>query len=96
MLIIWTKFTQKEFFLVENRKSEHQHWIVHIQISVGNKFQLQLTSLIFWQIYPKRVFPVKNEKSEHQMHIRISLYSEFHLRLTTLIFWTKFVQKGYF
>ena len=42
--------------LVENAKSEHQHWILHLQISLGilhiqinlgTKFQLELKILIF-------------------------------------------------
>ena len=44
----------KNIFLVKNWKSEHHHWIPHIQISLGTKFQLKLTILIFFaQIYPK-------------------------------------------
>ena len=31
-----------------NRKSEHDHWILHVRISLGTKFQLKLTILIFW------------------------------------------------
>ena len=30
----------KSFFLVSNRKSEHHQWILHIQTSLGTKFQL--------------------------------------------------------
>ena len=40
-------------------KSEHHHLILHIGISLGIKFQLKLTILIFLhQICPKRVFQV--------------------------------------
>ena len=45
--------------MVKNRKIEHRHGILLIQISLGTKFQLKLTILIcFDQIYPKRVFQV--------------------------------------
>ena len=37
--------------------------ILHIRISAGTKFQLNFDFLD--QIYPKRVFPIKNGKSEH-------------------------------
>ena len=60
----------KNVFSVWNRKSEHHHWILHIRISLGTKFQLKLTILIFffvclfvfYQICPKIEFPVKNRK----------------------------------
>ena len=50
-------------------------------------------------IYPKRVFPVWNGKSDHLhwiLNVRISLGTKFHLKLKILIFWTKFAQNGYF
>ena len=50
-------------FMIKNKKSEHHYWIPHIQISLGTKFQLKLTILIFfYQICPKRAFLVKNGK----------------------------------
>ena len=30
------------------QKSEHHHWILHIQISLGTKFQLKLTIFTIW------------------------------------------------
>ena len=60
----------------------------------------KLTILTFWTKFaPKRVFPIKNKKSEHHdwiFHIRTSLGTKFQLKLTILTFWTKFAQKGYF
>ena len=86
--------------MVKNRKSYHHRWIVHIQISLGTKFQLKLTILIFWTKFaPKMVFSVENGKSEqhHQiLHIRINIDTKFQLKLSILIFWTKFFQKGFF
>ena len=46
------KFVQ--IFLVENWKSEHHHWILHIRISLGIKFHIELTILIFVPNLPKK------------------------------------------
>ena len=35
-------------FPVKNEKSEQQHWILYIRISLGIKFHLKMTILIFW------------------------------------------------
>ena len=50
-------------FPILNRKSEHHHWILHIRISLGTKFLLQLTILIFWTKFAQsRCFWSKTEK----------------------------------
>ena len=41
-------------FPFESRKSEHYHWILHIQISLGAKCQFKLTILIFWTKFSKK------------------------------------------
>ena len=59
----------------------------YIHISLGTKFQLKLTILFFFggggsNLPTKRVFPVKNRKSEDYhwiLHILISLGTEFQL-----------------
>ena len=87
----------KKVFSVKNGKSEHHHWILHIQVSIGTKFQLKPT--ISDKIYPKNVFLVEIRKSEHHhwiLHMRIGLGTKFQLRLTILMFWAKFSQKGCF
>ena len=38
----------RKVFPVKNWKRERHHWILHIQISLGTKFRLKLTSLIFF------------------------------------------------
>ena len=38
----------RRIFMVKNRKSEHHHWILHIQINLGTKFQLKQ----FWFFGP--------------------------------------------
>ena len=94
----WTKSAQKGHS-DRNQKSEHGHWILHIKISLGIKFDLKLKILIFLdQIIPKKVFPAENERIEYRhwiVRISISLSIKPHLKLKILIFWTKFAQKVY-
>ena len=44
----------KKVFPVKNRKSEHLHWIFHIWFTLGIKFHLKLTKLIFRPNLPKK------------------------------------------
>ena len=73
---------------------------MHIRIRLDTKFQLKLTTLIFWTKFAsKKVFSVENAKSKHHywiLHIQISTGTKFKLRLTILIFLTNITQKGYF
>ena len=90
----------KKVFPVKNRKSEHQHWILHIRISLDTKFQLKLKILIFWTKFAQEGYiwlKTKKGKQHHWiLHIRIGLATKFQVKLTILIFWNKFAQKGYF
>ena len=43
-------------FLVNNRKSEHHLWILHIWISLGTKFKLKIKFLIFWTKFVHKEF----------------------------------------
>ena len=52
--LFWTKFAPKKVFSVENGKSEHRHWILQNQISIGTKFQLILTILFFWTKFTRK------------------------------------------
>ena len=71
----------KKVFLVKNRKSEHHHWILLIQISLGTKFQLKLTISIFCTTFAQKgISSRKQKKSEHHhgiLHIWISLGTKF-------------------
>ena len=61
----WTKFAEKRGFRSKTEKNEQHHRILHIQVSLCTKFQLKLIILIFfffYQICPKREFPVENGK----------------------------------
>ena len=45
------------------KTEKNHHRILHIRNSLGTKFQLKLTILIFFdQIYPRREFPLENGK----------------------------------
>ena len=88
--IFWIRFSKRVFLV---------HWILHIQIRLGTKFQLKLRILIFWTKFDQNVFLVGNRKSEHHygiLHSWISLSTKFQLKLTILSFCTKFTQKAYF
>ena len=43
-------------FSVENEKNEHYHLILHVRISLDTKFQLKLTTLIFWTKFTQKEY----------------------------------------
>ena len=90
---------RRRAFPFENEKIEQHHWNKHIQLSLGIKFHLKLTILIFWtRLSQTGYFQPKTKKSKHQhwiLHIWISLSIKFHIKPTIFIVWTKFVQKAY-
>ena len=92
---MWTKFTKKWCF-VEDRKSEHHHWISNYSY----KFQLKKIILFFrTKLTQKGYFGFKTEKvytTEFRIFKFAKIYTKFQFKLTVLIFWTKFAQKGYF
>ena len=73
------KICRRMIFMVKNRKSEHHHWILHIQISFGTKLQLKLTNLIFLTRFgQKGISGLKQKKWKPHifyviLHIQISL-----------------------
>ena len=80
-LVFVSNFTL--IFMVKNRNIEHHHWIPLIQISLGTKFQLKLTILIFWLDLPEKGFlGLKKKKLTPHifyiiLHIQISLLRNF-------------------
>ena len=44
----------KKVFPVKHEKKKHHHWVSHIQISLGTKFQLKLIILSFGPNLPKK------------------------------------------
>ena len=84
--LFWPKLPKQGAFSLKEIK-----WISPLNSAYNN---------FLHQIYPKRLFPVKNGESEQQQHwiqhIQISVSIKFQLKLASLIFWTKFSQKEYF
>ena len=68
-LFFWTKLTQKSCFQSKEKKKEtkrqNHHPILHIQISVSSKFQLQQTILIFWKKFSKKDTSGLNRKKNN-------------------------------
>ena len=72
---------------------ENHHRILHIRISLGSKFQLHQTIVIFGRNLPRKSqfesIQSKATKNEHQhwiFHTRVSLITKFQLKLTILTF----------
>ena len=65
----WTKLTQKSCFQSKEKKKEtkrqNHHPILHIQISVSSKFQLQQTILIFWKKISKKGYFWPKQKKKY-------------------------------
>ena len=100
-MIFLPGLTKKGFSGLKQKKwTPHIFYIIlHIQISLVRNFSSNWQFWFFGPNLPKKVFPVKNRKSEHHhgiLHIWISLGTKFQLKLIILSFWTKFTQKRYF
>ena len=63
--------------LVKNRKFQFHHWILHIRDSLGTKFQVKMTVLIFWtKFLPKKsVFVLNHKKSTPPLNAAYGNYS---------------------
>ena len=89
----------KRVLSVQNRKGEHHHGILHVQIICDTKFQFRLKILKFKSHLTKKGISNRKQKSEHHhwiLHTWISLGAKFLPKLKILIFWTKFTQKRCF
>ena len=60
---------QKRVFSVKNRKREHHHWILHMWISEGTKFQLKLIILIFWTNLLKKSISHRNMNTNIEFRV---------------------------
>ena len=86
-LVFVTNFTlNKQFWIfgpnlpkkdmVKNRKTDYHHWIPLFQISLGTKFQLKLTILIFLTRFTQKgFFWSKTEKVNTTYFLHNSAYS---------------------
>ena len=67
---------------------------MHIQISLGTKFRLQLTLLNLGIKLMQRLFPDKKKKKKWKLpsnsHIQINVDSKFQLQQAILVFGTNF------
>ena len=62
ILNFWTWFALT-LFLVKNRKTENRQWVLHIRTSLGTKFQLKLTILIFLTKFAQKVISGRKWKN---------------------------------
>ena len=69
----------RKIFMFKSRNKEHHHWILHIHISVGTKFYLKLTILIFLSGFAQKGFFCSKAKKVNTtifyiiLHIKIVL-----------------------
>ena len=101
MLIFLAKLSKKCFSGLKKKKWRPPifYIILHIEITLARNFSSNWQFWFFGPNLPKKVFPIKNRKSEHRhgiLHFWIILDTKFQLKLITLSFWTKFTQKRYF
>ena len=69
LLNFWIKLTQKGYF--RTKKNENYHRILHIQINLDSKFQLQQTILIFGTNFQKKYTSGRKHK---KMNITIEFF----------------------
>ena len=63
----------KGVFSIENGKSEHHHCILHIRISLGTKFQVKLTILIFWTKFEQKEY-IQSKTEKVNITIEFSIF----------------------
>ena len=84
-------------FPIKNWKIGHHHWILHIWVSPGTKFQLKLTILIFWTKFAQKgYFQSKSEKMNTTIKFCIfkSVYTpNFSLNWHFKFFWLNLTKK---
>ena len=69
----------KRVLPIKNGQSEHHHWILHIRISLGTKFQLKLTILIFfWPILLKKGISGRKRKNRTCAFV----YGRYYIKLS--------------
>ena len=99
---IGLNFPKKGYFQSRIDKSEHYHWILRIQISLGTKFKLKLTILILGTKFAQKgYFWFEIEKVNNTIEFCILelfciIDTKFYLKTDNLDFWTKFTQKECF
>ena len=69
LLNFWIKLTQKGYF--RTKKNENYHRILHIQINLDSKFQLQQTILIFGTNFQKKY---TSTQKQEKMNMAIEFF----------------------
>ena len=72
----WGQICPKKIFSVKNDKSEHHHWMLHIRISLGTKFKLRLTILIFQTKFAQKVY-FRSKSAKVNITIEFSIFKLF-------------------
>ena len=98
-ILKWTKFVQKQYF--QSKKENLNTTIEFRKFELPQVPDLALTNNFeFWdQIFPKRVFLVKNRKIKHHhliLHIQIRIDTKFQLQMGIFEIWTKLAHKEFF
>ena len=73
----------KSIVPIKNRKSEHHHWILHIPICVGTKFQPQLIFWLFGPNLPKNSSSTQKKKWTASLNFAYSNYSRYQISAST-------------
>ena len=68
----------------QKRKSEHHHCILHIRISLGTKFHLNMATFIFWTKFsPTEYFWSEQKKWTAPLNSGYSNYSGYQISAST-------------
>ena len=76
----------KTVFPVKSRKSKHHHWILYIQISLGNRSWTPSLNFAYWNPCKYPGCPIRGR----------FVLAKFLLKLAVLVFWTKFAPLEHF
>ena len=94
----WDQICPKRVFWVENVKSKHPYWIVHIRIFLGTKLQFKPTILKFGTKFAQKVyFQLNMKKVNITMEFCISeLVWVPNVTLNSIEYWDKIYLKRVF
>lgn len=93
---ILRKSVQVGFFQAKTEEVIFFFWVLCIAISLGTKFKLKLTALLFWTKFDeKKHLQWKATQNDHWI-LDILTGTKFYLKLTILNILTKFAKSNYF
>ena len=79
---------------IENRKFENNHRVLHIQISLGTKFQLKLEILIFWSKFAQKGYFCSKTTKVRICIFKLALVPNFSLNWLFWLFGPNLPKKG--